>query len=106
MFLGRRNNDTGLVSVMGLSPHWLVTIDLGIVICRRHFPSCMTSGISTPQGTSLRRKCPLASVSAVAMGWPDTWPSQVEQLTEPVVIGSSVAIARFGMETITLYSWL
>jgi hypothetical protein len=80
----------------------LVTIDLGIVIWRRHLPSCMTSGKSTPQGTLLRTKCPLASVSAEAMGWPDTWPSQVEQVT-PVAIGSSAAL---GMDTITLYSWL
>jgi hypothetical protein len=102
MFLGRRNRVTGLVSVMGLSPHLLVTIDLGIVIWRRHLPSCMTSGKSTPQGTLLSWKCPLASVNAEAIGAPDTWPSQVEQVT-PLGIGSSAA---FGMDTITLYSWL
>jgi hypothetical protein len=32
MFLGRRNRATGLVSVMGLSAHWLVTSDLEMVI--------------------------------------------------------------------------
>jgi len=98
IFLGRRNRVTGLVSVIGLSPHLLVSIDLGIVIWRRHLPSCMTSGKSTPQGTLLSTKCPLASVSAEAIGWPDTWPSQVEQVT-PVGIGSNAAL---GMDTITL----
>jgi hypothetical protein len=63
----------------------------------------MTSGKSTPQGTLFKTKCPLASVNAVAIGWPDTWPSQETQLTAPVEIGSSPA---FGMDTITLYSGL
>jgi hypothetical protein len=62
----------------------------------------MTSGKSVFQGTLLSTKCPLASVNAEAMGWPDTWPSQEAQVT-PVGIESS---ATFGMDTITLYSWL
>jgi hypothetical protein len=60
----------------------------------------MTNGKSTPKGTLVSTKCPLASVNAEAIGWPDTWPSQVEQVS-PVGIGSSAA---FGMDTITLYN--
>jgi hypothetical protein len=108
MFLGKRNNRSdsapasGGLSVMGLSAHWWVTIDAGMVTWRRHLPSCMTSGKSAPQGTLLRTKWPLESVSAVAMGWPDTWASQEVQVA-PDGMESSEA---FGMETITLYSGL
>src|SRR5208283_5259759 len=106
MFLGKRNSlsssvpASGGLSTMGLSAHWWVTIDAGMVTWRRHLPSCMTTGKSVPHGTLLRMKCPLESVNAVAMGWPDTWASQEVQLA-PAGIGSSAA---FGMATMTLES--
>jgi hypothetical protein len=71
-----------------------------MVTWRRHFPSCMTNGKSTPQGTLLSMKLPSEAVSAVAMGCPDTWASQAGQLVPaPAEIGSS---GPFGIETITL----
>jgi hypothetical protein len=102
VFLGRRSKVTGLVSTIGLSAHWLVTFDAGMVTWRRHLPSCMTSEKSVPQGTLLRTKCPAASVNAAAIGEPVTWPSQEAQVT-PVGMGSR---SLLGMDTITLYSGL
>jgi hypothetical protein len=100
---GRRNRVAGVlvvqVSAIGLSTHWpWVSIDAEMVTWRRHFPSCMTSGKSTPQGTLVRTKCPTASVNAAAIGWPVTRALQESQLT-PVGIAVSSA---FGMDTITL----
>jgi len=68
IFLGRRNKDTGGVSTIGLFAHWWVTIDDGMVTWRRHFPSCMTSGKSTLQGTLSSVKDPVASVIVEAIG--------------------------------------
>src|ERR1700690_1414553 len=104
MFFGRRNRVAGVVlvqvSAIGLSAHSWVTMVAGIGTWRRHFPSCMTSGKSTPHGTLLRTKCPLESVTALAMGWPDTWASQAGQLVPaPAAIKSSTA---FGIDTMTL----
>jgi hypothetical protein len=63
----------------------------GRVICRRHFPIWMTSGTPLPTGTLSRTKSPLVSVSAEAMGLPDTGESQRSQLG-PVGMGSRAAL--------------
>jgi hypothetical protein len=106
MFLGRRSEGFAGVLValvaqvfgIGLSAHCWVTSEAPMVILRRHLPSCMTSGKSTPHGTLFRTKCPAGSVRAVAIGWPDTRASQEAQVT-PVGIAVSGA---FGIDTITL----
>ena len=61
----------------------------GSFTCRRHFPICMTSGISTSAGTSFSVKFPAASVSVIATGLPVTVPSHLSH-EAPLRIGAGV----------------
>ena len=64
---------------------WMV----GIVICRRHLPICMTTGTLVVDGTgsSVIVKRPCVSVSADAYG-AVTWAPQRSQLTPLAIAGS------------------
>src|SRR5258707_11245653 len=60
------------------------------VTCRRHLPTCMTSGMFDPLGAPLMEKCPFESVSATAIGFPDAIVPHLSHVT-PAVSGSSGA---------------
>src|SRR5688572_16762019 len=66
-------------------------VTLGMVICRRHLPVCMTSGMFAPDGTPFSENRPCASVSATAIGCPDTYESHLSHAA-PEVIGDSVVL--------------
>ena len=55
-------------SVCGLSTP---AVTCGMVICLRHFPTCMTSGMLSPDGAFGMTNLPWVSVSTEAMGEPD-----------------------------------
>ena len=59
------------------------------MICRRHLPTCMTSGTLVVDGTgsSVSVKRPCVSVSADASG-AITWAPQRSQLTPSASVGS------------------
>jgi hypothetical protein len=63
---------------------------IGSVICRRHLPVWMTTGMFVPTGTSCIVKLPDGSVSALATGCPDAIVPHLSQVT-PSTIGSSAA---------------
>ena len=65
-------------------------LTIGSVICRRHFPVWMTTGMFVPTGTFCIVKFPDASDSALATGWPDAMVPHLSQVT-PSTIGSSAA---------------
>src|ERR1700743_1074294 len=64
---------------------------LAIVVCVRHLPSWITSGMLLPTGAFLSVKLPLESVSVCTTGSPETTPLQRSQLT-PSVNGAGVAL--------------
>src|ERR1700683_473409 len=63
----------------------------GIVVSRRHFPSCRTSGIFVPTGTLLRTKLTWAQLSAVVVGSPGATTPQWSQ-DRPASTGASGAL--------------
>ena len=64
---------------------------LATVICRRHLPVCMTTGMFAPDGTPLSENRPCASVSATAIGCPETYESHLSHAA-PDVIGVSAVL--------------
>jgi hypothetical protein len=74
------------LSVSAVSAH---EATFGMMIWRRHLPTCMTSGMLAPTGTSERTNLPFGSVNAVTMGLPDTLAPPHESHTGPCLIGSS-----------------
>src|SRR5262245_32147442 len=87
LFRGRR---VRFASVIGLSTQ---DVTVGFITCRRHFPTWMTSGMLVPVGTFWSVNRPVTSLSAVAIGLPDSVTLHLSQ-EAPVGIGSSAA---FGM---------
>ena len=69
-------------------------VTLGIITCRRHFPTWMTSGTLVPVGTFSSVNRPFTSLSAVAIGFPDSVTLQRSQ-EAPVGIGSSAAFGTY-----------
>ena len=81
-----RGSRVWFLSVSGLSRQvWIV----GIMICRRHLPICMTTGTLVVDGTgsSVIENRPCVSVSADAYG-AVTWAPHLSQLTPFVSVGS------------------
>jgi hypothetical protein len=68
-----------------------LTSDAWMVTWRRHLPTCMTRGKSTPTGTLSNLKLPLESVSAVVMGLPDTDAEQVSQEAPVEMVASGAS---------------
>ena len=68
-----------------------LTSEALMVTCRRHLPTCMTSGKSMPTGTLSSRNLPLESVSAVAMGRPDTEAEQVSHEAPVAMLASGAS---------------
>ena len=60
-----RGRRVRLASVSRLSTQ---EVTVGTVTCRRHLPTCMTSGMLVPDGTPVRWNAPVASVSPAATG--------------------------------------
>jgi hypothetical protein len=73
--------------VIGLSTQ---PVTLATVICRRHLPTWSTRGMLLPAGTPDSTKCPFTSVSAVAIGLPESATLHLSQET-PSGTGSSGA---------------
>jgi len=65
-------------------------VTVGILICRRHFPTWKTMGMFVPLGALVRVKLPSVPDKAAAMGSPDGV-AHLSQLG-PWVIGSSVLL--------------
>src|SRR4051812_46345609 len=87
----RRRHSNGshppvVIAICGMSPSplffgsrvWFLSVSLfswhdvtlGIVICRRHFPICRTSGMFCPVGTFFSENLPSDPVSVVTTGEP------------------------------------
>jgi hypothetical protein len=58
----------------------------------------MTNGMLLPDGTPVRWKAPVASVSPAAIGWPETCALHLSQETP----SGMVSRAAFGTYTVTL----
>jgi len=86
-----RGRRVRLASVSGLSTQPLT---FGIVTCRRHFPTWMTSGMLLPVGTFSSVKRPFTSLSVAAIGCPDSVTLHLSQ-DAPVGIGSSAAFGTY-----------
>ncbi len=61
----------------------------GSVTCRRHFPTCTTSGMFCPVGMLLSLKLPSEPVTVIATASPETGAPHLSQLT-PCAIGAGV----------------
>ena len=83
LFRGRRES----VASSGVSAH---SATLATVICRRHLPTWMTSGMFLPTGTLSSLNLPAASVIALTSGSPETLPHRSHEA--PVTMGATGAL--------------